>query len=62
MPPALDEEPTISLDTTLDIDEDEVKELIESVKEAQYFDVASMAPLTPASLVCTTYHCVYDAE
>jgi hypothetical protein len=35
------------------INEDEVKEIIEIVKEAEYFDPTSMAPLTPQSLVCT---------
>jgi len=38
-------------DTPSGIDENEVKEIIESIKEAQYFDASSMAPLTPASLV-----------
>lgn len=33
------------------IDENDVKEIIESIKEAQYFDASSMAPLTPAALV-----------
>jgi 2-hydroxy-dATP diphosphatase / coenzyme A diphosphatase len=39
------------LDTHVRNDESEVKEIIESIKEAQYFDASSMAPLTPASLV-----------
>ena len=39
------------LDTHVGNDESEVKEIIESIKEAQYFDASSMAPLTPASLV-----------
>ncbi len=34
--------------------EDEVKEIAEIVKEAEYFDTTSMAPLTPQSLVCTS--------
>jgi hypothetical protein len=38
-------------DTHVGIDENEVKQIIESIKEAQYFDASSMAPLTPASLV-----------
>ncbi len=38
-------------DTHIGIDENDVKEIIESIKEAQYFDASSMAPLTPASLV-----------
>jgi hypothetical protein len=38
-------------DTPVGIDENEVKQIIESIKEAQYFDASSMAPLTPASLV-----------
>ncbi len=39
------------LETHVGIDENEVKEIIKSIKEAQYFDASSMAPLTPASLV-----------
>merc|ERR1712093_824919 len=35
---------------SLTIDERDVKEIIESIKEAQYFDASSMAPLTPASV------------
>jgi hypothetical protein len=38
-------------DTHIGIDENEVKEIIESIKEAQYFDASSMAPLTPVSMV-----------
>jgi hypothetical protein len=38
-------------DTHVDIDENEVKEIIESIKEAHYFDASSMAPLSPASMV-----------
>jgi hypothetical protein len=38
-------------DIHVGIDENEVKQIIESIKEAQYFDASSMAPLTPASLV-----------
>lgn len=33
------------------IDEDEVTEIVESLKEAEYFDPSSMAPLTPTSVV-----------
>ena len=33
---------------------DIVENIIESVKEAEYFDLTSMAPLTPQSLVCTS--------
>ena len=33
------------------IDQDEVAELIESIKESEYFDAKSMAPLSPASVV-----------
>ena len=40
---------TSEIDIT--IDENEVKEVIESSKEAQYFDASRMAPLTPAALV-----------
>ena len=38
---------------SLTIDERDVKEIIESIKEAQHFDASSMAPLTPASVVST---------
>jgi methylmalonyl-CoA mutase cobalamin-binding subunit len=43
----------IPITSLAELDENEVKKIIESVKEAQYFDASSMAPLTPASLVCT---------
>ena len=39
----------------IEIDENEVKDIIESIKEAQYFDAGSMAPLTPAALVSLSY-------
>ena len=38
-------------ETQVRIDEKDVKVIIESIKEAQYFDASSMAPLTPTSLV-----------
>jgi hypothetical protein len=38
-------------ETDIRIDENEVKQIIESIKEAQYFDASSMAPLTPTALV-----------
>lgn len=42
---------------SLTIDEKDVTEIIESIKEAQYFDASSMAPLTPASVVrARQYH------
>lgn len=47
----LAQETNISTDSNGIIDEDEVKDIIESIKEAQYFDASSMAPLTPASMV-----------
>jgi coenzyme A diphosphatase NUDT7 len=47
-----------ALDTHIGIDEQEVKEIIESIKEAQYFDASSMAPLTPASLVSIFHACL----
>ncbi len=50
---ALQQELDIPLDLAIDIDENDVKEIIESIKEAQYFDASSMAPLTPASAVST---------
>ncbi|KAK0119063.1 hypothetical protein ONS95_007925 [Cadophora gregata] len=37
-------------ESDIEINERDVKEVIESIKEAQYFDASSMAPLTPASL------------
>ena len=38
--------------TDIRIDENEVKDIIESIlQEAQYFDASSMAPLTPTALV-----------
>jgi hypothetical protein len=39
----------------IEIDENEVKQIIESITEAQYFDASSMAPLTPAALVSLSY-------
>ena len=45
------------------INENEVREIIESIKEAQYFDASSMAPLTPASLVSiSTSICDCDSD
>jgi len=38
-------------DIDIDIDENEVISIVESIKEAQYFDASSMGPLTPASVV-----------
>ena len=38
-------------ETDITINGNEVKEIIQSVKEAQYFDASSMAPLTPAAVV-----------
>lgn len=35
--------------------ENQVKEIIESIQEAQYFDASSMAPLTPQALVSLSY-------
>ena len=42
-------------ESSIEIDENEVKEIIESIKEAQYFDASSMAPLTPTALVSLSY-------
>jgi hypothetical protein len=50
------EAPEQELDTNIGIDEHEVTQIIESIKEAQYFDASSMAPLTPASVV--SIYCV----
>ncbi len=47
---ALQEAHAVSF-TNFGIDGNDVKEIIEIIKEAQYFDASSMAPLTPASLV-----------
>jgi hypothetical protein len=44
------------LDSDIEIDEHEVTQIIESIKEAQYFDASGMAPLTPASVV--SIYCV----
>jgi hypothetical protein len=51
------EAPQQELDANIEIEEHEVKEIIESIKEAQYFDASSMAPLTPASVVSTYLLC-----
>jgi hypothetical protein len=45
------EDPDTTPNSAIDIDEDEVKEIVESIKEAEYFDASSMHPLTPASVV-----------
>jgi len=50
------EAPEQELDSNTEIDEHEVAQIIESIKEAQYFDASSMAPLTPASAV--SIYCV----
>jgi hypothetical protein len=42
-------------ESRITIDENEVKEITESIHEAQYFDASSMAPLTPAALVSLSY-------
>lgn len=47
----LGQEAEITPDTHAGIDENDIKEVIESIQEAQYFDASSMAPLTPASVV-----------
>jgi coenzyme A diphosphatase NUDT7 len=49
------EETEIAPETNITIDENEVKGIIESIKEAQYFDASSMAPLTPAAWVSLSY-------
>jgi len=38
-----------------EIDAKDVNEIISSIKEAQYFDASSMAPLTSAALVSLSY-------
>ncbi|KAH9221557.1 NUDIX hydrolase domain-like protein [Leptodontidium sp. 2 PMI_412] len=47
---SLEKDSQTSADSARDISERDVKEIIESIKEAQYFDASSMAPLTPASV------------
>ena len=37
------------------IAENEVEDVLERIKEAQYFDASSMAPLTPSALVSLSY-------
>jgi hypothetical protein len=49
------EVPEQELDSNIEIDEHEVTQIIGSIKEAQYFDASSMAPLTPASVVSIYY-------
>ncbi|RDW67751.1 hypothetical protein BP6252_09147 [Coleophoma cylindrospora] len=46
----LDQRDLLDTQTETHLDENAVAELIESIKEAQYFDPTSMAPLTSASL------------
>jgi hypothetical protein len=52
------QEPNNAPESPAGIDENEVKEIIESIKEAQYFDASSMAPLTPTSLVSILDACL----
>ena len=47
----------IPTDSITEIEENEVREIIEVIKEAQYFDASSMAPLTPASVVGISIRC-----
>lgn len=47
------EGPNITHNSNIDFDENEVKEIVESIREAEYFDAAAMHPLTPASVVST---------
>ncbi len=49
----LSQQTSIPIGPSDHVDEEEVKEIIESIKEAQYFDASSMAPLTPAASVST---------
>jgi hypothetical protein len=42
-------------ESAFEIDENEVKGIIQGIKEAQYFDASSMAPLSPAALVSFPY-------
>jgi hypothetical protein len=60
------EDPDTTPNSAIDIDEDEVKEIVESIEEAEYFDASSMHPLTPASVVSLQglfySHCSDKAE
>jgi hypothetical protein len=51
MSEVINKEAVSTPNSNISIDENEVKEIIESIKEAQYFDPRSMAALTPASVV-----------
>ena len=53
MNPQVESQSPIELDPN--IDDNEIAEVIQSVYEATYFDASSMAPLSPASVVSTTY-------
>lgn len=49
---------TATTDSDFDINDKEVNTIIQSIKEAEYFDAASMAPLSPASLVSSLFDSV----
>lgn len=51
---SLSEDYTELIDEKEHIDEEDVKEIVENIKEAQYFNASSMAPLTPTALVSTS--------
>ena len=51
MSEAVHKETDVITDPDIDIDENEVNQIIESINEAEYFDSSSMAALTPTSVV-----------
>lgn len=44
----------LSPESSIQIEDNEVAELQQSILEAQYFDASSMAPLSAASIVSTS--------
>ncbi len=50
-PRQLEEVEGRDIDIEIEVDEEDVEEIAQSIKEAQYFDASSMAPLTPTSVV-----------
>ncbi|TVY64331.1 Peroxisomal coenzyme A diphosphatase [Lachnellula suecica] len=50
MSEGLQQETDTTPNSDIEIDENEITEFIESIKEAEYFDASAMGPLTPASM------------
>lgn len=48
----ISQDSNLSSEIPIQIDENEVEELQQSILEAEYFDASSMAPLSAASIVC----------